>query len=216
MRDPAAEVEDRHLVGEAHHQPHVVLHQQHGQLQFGADARDHLGGAGPFGGVHAGHRLVQEQHARLQAQGAGQLDTFAVAVRQQLHRAVEVRAQAGEFGDLPGAGEMLALFAHRPRQAQRARGEPGAGVEVPAEHQIVGDRARRGDDVLERAGHPERGDAVRSEPGQLRVPEPDRAGGGAGQTGEHVETGGLAGAVGPDEGVHGAGRDGEGDAVQGR
>ena len=57
---------------------------------------------------------------------------------------------------------------------------------------------------LERARHAEVDDLLRAEPGDVLVAEVDRARGGGEEAGEQVEQRGLAGAVGPDEGVHAA------------
>lgn len=215
MGDGPAEVEDGHLVGEPHDQAHVVLDQHDGQAEFGADLPDDRGHAGAFGGVHAGHGFVEQQDTGLQTQGAGEFYAFAVAVRQQRDGRVEVGAEAGEFGDLAGLGEVGALFAPGARQTQGAGGETGVGQGVPAEHQVVGDGALGGDDVLEGAGDAQGGDPVRGEPGQFGGAEPYGARGGPVQARQDVEAGGLAGAVGADDGVHGAGGDGEGDVVEG-
>ncbi len=191
-----------------------MLDEQDGQTERGPDRGDDVGGAGPFGGVHAGHGFVEEQDAGLQAEGAGEFDAFAVAVGEVGDGGVEVRPQAHEFGEFPGPLPVRALLAPGGGQPQRGGGVPGAGQRVPAEHEVVGDGGPGGDEVLERARQAERGDPVRGEPGEFRVAEQYPPGVRPAQSRQNVEAGRLPGPVGPDQRVHGARRDGEGDPVE--
>ena len=82
---------------------------------------------------------------------------------------------------------------------------------VARDQQVVEHRdARRERDVLEGSRDPERGDPVRAQLRELVAAVADRAGAGRIDPAQHVQARRLAGAVGPDQRVQGAGLDREG------
>jgi hypothetical protein len=103
----------------------------------------------------------------------------------------------------------------RRRQSVARRGEPGTGEVVAGDHRVVADALGSGDgEVLEGAGHAERGDAVRRQLDEVVPGVPDGAGGRPVHAGDHIEAGGLARFIWPDEGVDAALGHGEGDVVE--
>ena len=108
-----------------------------------ADLEDRLGHAVGLLGVHAGHRLVEQQQARLGAQGAGDLDPLLVAVGQHADRGVQLVAELEELGDLADPLAVHACPPGSPRQPQPGGEEAGVGQGVAAEHQVLGDRLAR-------------------------------------------------------------------------
>ena len=214
--DQPAEVEHGHPVGDAHDQAHVVLDEEDGDLQPLADVADggrHLAG---LGGVHARHRLVEQQDRGLDAEGARHLDALLVAVGELAGGQSEDPVDAEELGDLADSVAVPAVLAHRVGQPQPGADEPRPGEVVAAEHQVLLHR-RRGEerDVLEGAGHAEAGDRVRRQADEVAVAEAHRAGGGPVDAGQDVEHRRLAGAVGADQRVDRPGLNLEGDVVEG-
>src|SRR5262249_25195527 len=60
VRDEPTVVQDEHVVGDAHDQPHVVLHEEHGHAAV-PDLPDEAGHRRLLGRGHARRRLVQQQ-----------------------------------------------------------------------------------------------------------------------------------------------------------
>ena len=93
LGDLHAVVEHRDAVGDAHHQAHVVLDQQHRDAAV-ADLADQLHQVDRLARVHPGGRLVEQQQLRLGGEGPGDLEPPLVAVGEvlgQLVRACPVR-----------------------------------------------------------------------------------------------------------------------------
>ena len=82
-------------------------------------------------------------------------------------------------------------------------------------HQDVVERAQAPKElhVLERSGNPETGNLVGAKARDVALPEPDRSARRAVEAGNAVEDGSLAGAVGTNQAVDGAGLDAEAHAV---
>ena len=94
--------------------------------------------------------------------------------------------------------------------------QAGAQLEVKARHDIVEDRqVGKETDALEGARHPELGHAMRLEPLHRLTAQLNGAGRRLVEAREHVDEGALAGPIGPDEPVNGAGLHGQGHVVQG-
>ena len=79
-----------------HHNPvrdvpdhfHVVLDDHDGETPLGAQPTNHLGQLDGLDGVHTGHRLIEQQHARLGGHRPGDLQATPVRVRQGESRLV--------------------------------------------------------------------------------------------------------------------------------
>ena len=166
-------------------------------------------------GVQPGRRLVQQQQGRLDGQRAGDVHPLGHAVGQHPDRVVEPVGDAEEVADLRRPGPTCRRSARRV-QPQPGGQEPAAGQRVPAEQHVVAapwspGTARCSGTTGRCPGAASRCAANR---GDQLFAEPDRAHGRPVQAADHVEAAGLAGPVRPDQGVHGARRDGEPDVVQ--
>ena len=80
--DLQAELQRHHLVGDAHHQVHVMLDQQDAELELLADAPQQLRQLIHLAVIEPARRLVQHQQLRLADQRARQLDALLRAERQ--------------------------------------------------------------------------------------------------------------------------------------
>ena len=80
LGDLAAEIQHHDAVGDVHHHAHVVLDHHHRHPELLVEVDDVAGHVLLLLEVHAGHRLVEEDEARLQRHGAGELDALAQAV----------------------------------------------------------------------------------------------------------------------------------------
>src|SRR5882762_6002582 len=78
----AAVVEHHHAVGDVHYHAHVVLDQHDGGAVVVVDVEDEAAHVLLFLEVHAGHRLVEQQHRRLGGKRAAQLDALLQPVGQ--------------------------------------------------------------------------------------------------------------------------------------
>ena len=116
LGDALAVVEHGDAVADAHDHAHVVLDEQDGQAQLGAQLGDeplHLLG---LVGVHARRRLIQQQQHRLAGQGAGDLQAALVAVGQvaggDVVAALETH-QRQQLAAAIGGGRFLARLTSR-------------------------------------------------------------------------------------------------------
>ena len=82
LGDLAAEIERDDLVRDRHHQVHVMLDQQHGDLPLVAHPADQGAELADLLVVEPAGRLVEQQQLRLRGEGAGQFDPLAGAERQ--------------------------------------------------------------------------------------------------------------------------------------
>jgi hypothetical protein len=84
LRDLLAVVEDRHAVGDAHHDLHVVLDQEDGHVllltELGHEGRE----VRRLLGVHSGGGLVEEQELRLGGERPRDFEAPLVAVGEVL------------------------------------------------------------------------------------------------------------------------------------
>ncbi len=78
--DHLAEVEHHHPVGEVHHHAHVVLDQRDGEPPLVAEVEDEAGHVLLLLGVHARHRLVEQEQLGVERQRAAELDALLQAV----------------------------------------------------------------------------------------------------------------------------------------
>ena len=178
------------MVRDAHDQRHVVLDQNDRDAEIG-DAADQLAQRHLVGAHQAGGGLVEQQHARARRERARDLDQPPVdmrqAVRRRRQRAVIADERQQRFGD--GA-------------IRGARGAPERIAEPPAPQrdQHIVEHAHLAEQLRGLIGARDAGarDAPGRRAGELRVAEPDAARVGPIEAADHVEHGGLAGAVRPD------------------
>src|SRR5215469_7939965 len=191
-------VEDGHLVTQAHHELHVVLHdEERGSLPV--QLADPLGDGADQGRVHPAGRLVEEDDLRLGDQHVGQLKKFALAVGQRLGAIPGQLDDAGELEQLhrPLAGGGAARPGERVVQPP---GLPGPLLVVRGHDHVLHDR-QPGEDPgqLEGPADSPREDLVRGQAGDLGFIEVDVAAVHPPVAGDHVEQGRLPGAVRPDQ-----------------
>ncbi len=147
-------------VRDAHHHPHVVLDQQHGDAAV-AHLADELHQLDGLGRVHARRRLVEQQELGLGGEGARDLEPPLMSVRQVAGEVVAVVVELDELEQLVRALARLAPLAPEQRRAQHD--VPEAGLELgvhPHQHVLEHRHLREQPDVLERARDPRRGDHV--------------------------------------------------------
>src|SRR5574341_2173237 len=78
----AAEVEDGDAVGDTHDERHVVLHQEHGDLEVSADVADERGEALELVVTESAGGLVEHQQAGAAGEGSGEFDALLDGERQ--------------------------------------------------------------------------------------------------------------------------------------
>ena len=180
-------VDHDHPLAQRHHVGHVVAGEQHGGalalVVLGEEAAD----AALHGDVQPQGGLVQEQHSRAVHQRPGDLHLHALAQRQVADRLLDQVLQLQQLDELIPR----ALVGLRVQVIYRLEQLVGIdGRDIP--HQLVALPGHQGDlaqiVVLPLVGQ------VAEHPGF--------AAGWVEQTGEHLERGGLAGAVGPQEPYH--------------
>ena len=183
-----------------------MLDKQDGQVEMVTDGLDEVHELDTFLRVHAGGGFVQQQHAGLGGQGAGDLQTALGTVGQVaglfVPQILQVHGLQQAVGDVDG----FLLFAAGGGVAGQGAPDAGLGAAVAADHHVLqhGHVAEQ-TDVLEGAGHAQRRDEVGLAPveqmllavGAVQVHGAFR---GLVDAGDAVEEGGLAGAVGADEG----------------
>jgi hypothetical protein len=98
--DLPPEAHDVHVVGDAHDEVHVVLHEQHRELEVGADLLDELAELPDLLVVEATRRLVEQEQPGLRDERAGELDALLDPVRKRRRREVRAVAQPHHVEDL--------------------------------------------------------------------------------------------------------------------
>ena len=166
--------------------------------------------------VHAGHRLVEQQELRPRRQRHRHLQQPQLAVGQRGGDLGRSRLQPDEAQDLDHLARQLFLLARHGRQPEQDGERPLPGAQVQADgHVVVHGLAGEHAGLLERAHHAECRNGMGLEAVEARGAIADLAGRRLDVAGDGIEGGGLAGAVGADEGEHLAAPHLEGDAVDG-
>ena len=213
LGDLLAEVQHHNPVGDVHHHPHVVLHQddtahavpQHRRIRVGdalafEDIDDKAGDVLFFFQVHAGHRLIQQQDFRFQRQSPPQLHALAHAVGQRADRVLADRLYFQEIDDVFHGLAVLDFFFMRPAEVQSAGEDVLLHQHVPGRHDVI-QRAQAGVqlDVLEGAGQSQPGGFIRADAGNAFTIKSNFAVLRFVKTVDAVQQAGLAGAVRPDD-----------------
>lgn len=170
-----------------------MLDQQHRHV--GRQGRHGLQQLLALAGRHAGHRLVEQQHARLAGQRDRDLEQAALAVGQLPRLLLRNVAQMELLEQLRSPLRHLGRRAQRPPPL---RGQPG--LLRDHERQRFQRRHRVEELVdLEGAHHAARHAAVRRQARDVLAFQHDAAGRRREHTRQEVDQRGLAGAVGPDQ-----------------
>ncbi len=169
-----AEVHGEDAVGEVHDQAHVVLDQDHREVQLGTDVEDEPGHVLGLLDVHAGHRLVEQQQLGLHRQGAAELDALLDAIRQHPDQLLAVALDLEEVDDVLDDAAVVELDPLCPAAVEDARQHPVLEVEVAAQHEVVEDgEVVEQLDVLEHPGDAATGHLVGRAAEQVGAEEPD-------------------------------------------
>jgi hypothetical protein len=211
--DFRAVVEHVDPIGELHHEFELVFNQQDRDAPRleRRDERLHLPG---FGRIHAGGRLVEQQHSRLQREGASDLQAAAIGVREAVGGMIKPRDEpvAKKAQDLARFGfERLFLAPHRLGTNERQRElseraderpprphctKPGVGAE---KHIVLDAEIGEHPAMLKGARETARGDRFRREPLKRLGREQDFAFIRPVEAADHVERRRFAGAIGANE-----------------
>ena len=224
LGDDLAVVEDGHPVADAHDHPHVVLDEQDGQAELGAQAPDEVGHLAGLARVHAGRGLIEQQQLRARAEGTGDLEAALIAVRQVAGPRVRSSFQPDQFEEPHALVDRRLLLVEHRRGPQDRVPPVTPEVDVDAGPHVVEGRHRpEQPDVLERPPDAQGGHFVRLACAQLPAlatdelvaVERDLPLGRRIGAGDHVEERRLAGPVRPDQRDDRGARDVEVDAVDG-
>jgi hypothetical protein len=86
VRDLPAEAHDGHVVGDVHHEVHVVLDDEDREVELVAEVADEHAEVSDLLVVQASGRLVEQEQARLRDERAGELHALLRAVRERRRR----------------------------------------------------------------------------------------------------------------------------------
>src|SRR6266568_2116295 len=204
LRQLATVVQHDDTVADGHHHFHHVFDDQQRERELlfeSSEDLDHLPG---LGHGEPGHDLVEEQQFRARGQRAGQLEPSSLREQQVLRQRVlamlEFHAREEEIRPSSSLGQA--------RTARMVATKQHCRCDVV----LHGDLAERSRE-LERAGDAPAADLVRAMPRDVLVFEQHLPGRGL-EAADHVEQGGLASAVGPDDPEHLTALDREIDAIQ--
>ena len=166
-------------------------------------------------GVHAGERLVEQQHLGPRDQRDGEAQRALQAVRQVGCELVSTPGEAEELErfERRGVCRRLALAG----AAQQGRAQTAARLQVTADQHVIEHRQllEQGG-LLEGAHQAERGDAAGAQARDVQPLEQHLARGRRIEAADDVEGGGLAGAVRADQAANFARLDREREIVHGR
>ncbi len=152
-RRSCARIENGHPVADTHDHLHVVLDEEDGQAELGAETRDELHQVLRLLGVHARRGLVEEQQLRAGGKRARDLEAPLVAVGEVLGELVADPVQPDVRQELLGPTIADILLPARPGRAQEAVHEVRMHLGVhPDEHILHGRHVLEEADVLEGAG----------------------------------------------------------------
>jgi hypothetical protein len=117
--DLRSEIENDDVIGEAHHESHVVLDEQNSH-SFSAQSRQKLAEPFLFKLPEAGGRFIQQQKQWSKAKRAGDFYDTLLAKRQRTGRFVHVLGKANTLDLAPRFGEKPCLIgAVEPQQAPK-------------------------------------------------------------------------------------------------
>ena len=214
--DLLAVVEHGDVLGDAHDDAHVVLDEQNGDAQLIAQPANELGRLRGLARVHARGRLVEQEQLGFTGQRAGNLQPALIAVGQVARQCIALAAQAHEVQQIPGIALRLLLLPPGAGRADDGAHPRGLQVGFAADHDVLdGRHIAEEADILEGArdaalGNLEGLQSVEGLAVEVDFPFVDLV-----ETGDAVEKGGLARAVGADNAHDAVARDHEVDRVDG-
>src|SRR6478735_1869314 len=209
-------VEDGDAVRDIEHQRQHVLDQDDGQVRFRPKATQQRIETLHFARAQSGGRLVQHQQLGPCNQCAGNFDE-SLLCEAQLDGPLEERAlDAQEAQRLDHALLRLLLGGVAAREAQQRTQRVRANMVVQADQHVFQHRELRNElHRLERATHAETRALERRLPRDVVTGKVDASGAEAGEAGDRVEERRLAGAIGADDTVDDAFRNGDVDRIHG-
>ena len=169
-----------------------------------------------LGRIHSGRGLVEQQQLRIRRQRAGDLKPPLVAVSERGRELILVILELDEAQQLARPRDRRPLFGTGRAQPQHGRGPGDAEPHMPAGQHVLQDgHFAEQTQVLKCAAKPQGNARIGPQRGDIPIAEVDRTLAGSQQPRDQIEERRLAGAVRPDQRVHGAGRDHEGEVVDG-
>ena len=115
-------------LADIHHEPHVVIDQQDRNRKLLANVADRLGQVLLFARVHAGRRLVEQQHLRLRGQRAHDFQTPLMAVAEATRPASFARVRRSNSSSKSSASfadrRLLRTMTGRPQHVPTSRCRP--------------------------------------------------------------------------------------------
>jgi len=202
-------VEDDDAIGERADHVHLVLDEQDGAVAAALQPADEVEDHRHLVDRHAGGRLVEHHHVRLQRRHDRHLELALVAVGERRRLGVAPRREADLVERPVGALDPAAMAGPAREDlgtTRRPRLDGEADVLVGGE---IGEERGDLEGPADAARRASRGAELRD----VVAVEQDAARGRRDLAGHQVEIGGLAGAVGADDGGQFAGSEGGGDAV---
>src|SRR5436309_1466015 len=192
-------IEHHYPIRDAHHHRHVVLDKQDGYAAV-ADVSDQLHEGVRFRGVHAGDRLVEQQHRRLGGQRQRHADQPLFTIGQRARKIVGAAFETNPFDQFAGAFPQTALRRPGARQPQYGfeKTEPALAMQ-PDQQIVVNAVVRKYAGALECADQTEISDLMRLQSIERRSTIAHGAMGWIQKAGNDVERRRLAGAVRPDQ-----------------
>src|SRR5580704_14967271 len=192
-RDHGPVVQHRDVAAQAHHEVHVVLHDEEGLARL-VELPDPPGEVLDERRVHPAGRLVEQHDRGIRHQNVGQLEQLALPVGQRVGERPGVVGDAGELQQLDGTPPLRAAA----RPGQRVAG-PTAAVLRGDEHVLQHGQPGEDPGELEGPADAEREHPLRRPVRDLLVAEVDVAGVDPLVPGHDVEQGRLARSVRPDQ-----------------
>ena len=181
-----------------HHDVHVVLDEEDRHAALVTEALDVLEQRRPERAIHAGERLVEHEHPRLEHQGPGELEQLPLAARERPRVVARLGREPERLEEVESAVACIALGA-APRRPECREREALPGVprreEHVVEHRHHGERLRQ----LERPHHPGADEAVRTSAVDRLAGKAHVAAVSALEAGHDVEERRLPGTVRPDQ-----------------
>src|SRR6185312_18480 len=203
------------LVGNAHHQAHVMLDQEDRDAEFFANIADHAAEIAEFLVIEAGGRFVEQQQFRLGRERATKRDALLQTEGQGGDRDFGLRIEFQERDQLAGALVERVFLARRDRKGERIVDEARARAAMAADQDVAAYRhGAKQREILERTADAERRDRMLWHADDRLSLEADVARLHGIEAGQAVEQGRLAGAVGADQPANLALRDVETDLIE--
>src|SRR5690606_23848335 len=179
---------DRDPVGQAEHNPHVVLNDQ--QCLVGAHGLDEFDRSIALAAAHAGRGFVKQQCAATPGDGHADLEGALFRVGQQVDRDIAAGGQPGAFENFLGAFMQRLQPADALPEGVAVALRPHGGGKQVLVHRLAGEQV--GD--LEAAAQPALVNLLGVAVVDARAVEPDFAGGDRESAGDEVKHRGFSGA----------------------